>query len=67
VDSATIEGHTKIGIHANHMDMTKFSSKEDQGFIDVSGELFRWFRAISRAAQQANAPPPSKIADAPNT
>jgi len=51
MDSAIIEGYTKIGIHANHMDMTKFSTNDDPGFVDVSDELIRWTKAIITASQ----------------
>jgi hypothetical protein len=40
--SATLEGYHSISIHANHKDMVKFSSEEDNGFKRVLGELMRW-------------------------
>lgn len=45
-DSAIIPGYVPIGIHANHMDMTKFAALDDPGFIAVSGELQRWIRSL---------------------
>ena len=50
-DSAILPGWSlPIGIHANHMDMTKFASMDDAGFVAVCGELRRWIKEISRAA-----------------
>ncbi|KAJ5253144.1 hypothetical protein N7489_003554 [Penicillium chrysogenum] len=43
-DSAILPGYIPIGIHSNHMDMTKFISSEDPGFVAVCGELRRWIR-----------------------
>jgi hypothetical protein len=47
--SAILLGYNPpIGIHRNHMDLTKFFSAEDPGFVTVCRELGRWVRAISR-------------------
>lgn len=43
-DSAILPGYIPIGIHGNHMDMTKFVNFEDPGFVAVCGELRRWIR-----------------------
>lgn len=40
--SATLDGYTSIGIHANHMEMTKFSSKQDPDYRNVLSELRRF-------------------------
>jgi hypothetical protein len=50
-DSAVLPGYTSIGIHYNHMDMTKFGSEDDEGFIAVTGELRRWLTQ-ERAEQE---------------
>ncbi|UKZ79212.1 hypothetical protein TrVFT333_006962 [Trichoderma virens FT-333] len=50
--SAILPGYIPIGIHGNHMDMTKFASKDDPGFVAVCGELRRWIREISRVGRQ---------------
>ncbi|PYH61546.1 esterase/lipase family protein [Aspergillus niger CBS 101883] len=42
--SAILPGYITIGIHRNHMDMTKFVNSEDPGFVAVCGELRRWIR-----------------------
>ena len=47
-DSATLPGYVPIGIHGNHMDMTKFVNFEDPGFKAVCGELRRWIRNADR-------------------
>lgn len=44
--SAIIPGYAPIGIHANHMNMTKFDTIDNPGFIAVAGELRRWARAL---------------------
>jgi hypothetical protein len=41
-DSATFESHKPLSIHANHSDMTKFSSADETGFKRLVGELARW-------------------------
>ncbi|CAH0024287.1 unnamed protein product [Clonostachys rhizophaga] len=38
-ESATFEGYDPISIHANHRDMVKFSSGEENGFKRLVGEL----------------------------
>lgn len=40
--SATLEGYNAMSIHANHSDMVKFGSVEDNGFKRLLGELLRW-------------------------
>ncbi|KAK3358093.1 Alpha/Beta hydrolase protein [Lasiosphaeria hispida] len=47
--SAILPVYNSIGIRANHMDMARFSDKEDQGYLSVSTELLRWVRAIQKA------------------
>ncbi|RYP67309.1 hypothetical protein DL771_007327 [Monosporascus sp. 5C6A] len=46
-ESAILPGYIPVGIRRNHMDMTKFSSIEDPGFVAVRGVLRRWIREIS--------------------
>jgi hypothetical protein len=45
-DSATLEGYDAISIHANHSDMVKFHSAEDNGFKRLLGELTRWVAEV---------------------
>lgn len=45
--SAILPGYIPIGIHSDHMDMTKFEHEEDPGFNAVAGELRRWTKALS--------------------
>ncbi|KAJ4289946.1 hypothetical protein N0V88_006744 [Collariella sp. IMI 366227] len=49
-DSAVLPGYIPIGIHGNHMDMTKFASADDPGFQAVCGELRRWLKQLGKAA-----------------
>lgn len=41
-DSATLESYALMSIHANHANMVKFASAEDNGFKRVVGVLGRW-------------------------
>ncbi|KAK4095963.1 hypothetical protein N658DRAFT_502112 [Parathielavia hyrcaniae] len=52
-----------IGIHINHMDMTKFTSKHDPGFVAVSGEFRRWIKDIDAAESHRENPPYSNNQD----
>ncbi|KAM0346534.1 hypothetical protein ACHAP4_011692, partial [Fusarium culmorum] len=47
-ESATFEGYDPITIHANHADMVKFRSAEENGFKRVVGELTAWKSEIGR-------------------
>jgi len=49
-DSAILPGYIPIGIRSNHMDMAKFASVDDPGFLAVCGELRRWTKQLGRAA-----------------
>ncbi|KAI0437652.1 hypothetical protein F4803DRAFT_565895 [Xylaria telfairii] len=44
--SAIIPGYIPIGIHSNHMDMCRFETADDPGFISIYGELRRWIGEI---------------------
>jgi hypothetical protein len=48
-DSAILPGYIPIGIRGNHMDMTKFASVDDPGFLAVCGELRRWIKQLGKA------------------
>jgi hypothetical protein len=41
-DSATLSGYSSFSIHANHRDMVRYTSAEDNGFKRLLGELRRW-------------------------
>jgi hypothetical protein len=43
-ESATMLPHPNCGIDANHMDMTKFTSLQDAGFINLRGVLGDWMK-----------------------
>ena len=44
-DSATLDRYPSIGIHANHIDMTKFSNAQDPDYQNVLSELRRFTQA----------------------
>ena len=46
-ESAILEGYTCITIHANHRNMVKFTSAEEDGFQVLLGELVRWESRIN--------------------
>ncbi|KAM5354693.1 hypothetical protein ACJ41O_001340 [Fusarium nematophilum] len=39
---AILPAYNSKGIHDNHMGMTKFSTVQDQGYLDISTEIWRW-------------------------
>ncbi|KAF7519720.1 hypothetical protein PCG10_009763, partial [Penicillium crustosum] len=45
-DSAILPGYIPIGIHGNHMDMTKFAGSTDPGLLAVCGEMRRWIKDL---------------------
>jgi pimeloyl-ACP methyl ester carboxylesterase len=47
-DSATFESYPPISIHANHRDMVRFTSAEDNGFKRLLGVLERWQSQIGK-------------------
>lgn len=49
-DSASMHGYEAIGIHANHIDMTKFLANDGAGYQKVKGELVRWVQNLDYAA-----------------
>lgn len=54
--SAILPGYIPIGIHSNHIDMTKFEDMEDPGFVAIAGELRRWTRDIARTGSRQPQP-----------
>ncbi|KAI1452410.1 Alpha/Beta hydrolase protein [Annulohypoxylon moriforme] len=54
--SAILPAYASIGIHGNHMDMTKFQDEDDPGFVSVAGELRRWVKELSAAKIAVNSP-----------
>ncbi|KAK0631000.1 hypothetical protein B0T17DRAFT_529871 [Bombardia bombarda] len=50
--SATFEGHDSISVHANHRDMVRFASAEENGFKRFLGELKKLLLKICKSNQQ---------------
>src|ERR1700722_8405050 len=44
--SAILPAYNSMGIHANHMDMTKFDHAQNAGYKAGSNELWGWAKAI---------------------
>lgn len=59
-ESATLEGYASFSIHANHSDMVKFHSAEENGFRRLLAELVRW-------ASQVRHPPLDQTEELPRT
>jgi protein SERAC1 len=55
-DSAILPGYIPIGIRSNHMDMTKFETAEDPGFISLCGELRRWIKEAEMLKRRHKSP-----------
>ncbi|KLU89624.1 ankyrin repeat domain-containing protein [Magnaporthiopsis poae ATCC 64411] len=55
-ESATLEGYSSFSIHADHRDMVRYGSAEDNGFKRLLGELTRW---RDQARDSAASQPPS--------
>ena len=53
-ESATLEGYNLISIHANHRDMVKFPSAEENGFKRLLGELARWVSQVGSQVGKEN-------------
>ncbi|MCJ1263639.1 hypothetical protein MMC22_003509 [Lobaria immixta] len=51
-NSAILPAYTSIGIHDNHMGMTKFEAEDDPGFKSVAGELQRWVRELKPVSSE---------------
>lgn len=53
-----MHGYESIGIHANHVDMTKFLANEGAGYQKVKGEMVRWVQNLDYAADSKVSSPP---------
>ena len=49
-ESSTLEGYNQFSVHANHSDMVKFGSVEENGFRRLLGELIRWESEVRYSA-----------------
>lgn len=47
-DSATLVGNVPIGIDRDHRAMTRFSAREERGYIMVKGTLIRFLRSFAQ-------------------
>lgn len=45
-NSAKLGGFSRIGIHANHMNVTKYASPDDVGYKRVKQEILRWLAGL---------------------
>ncbi|KAH6845226.1 P-loop containing nucleoside triphosphate hydrolase [Chaetomium sp. MPI-CAGE-AT-0009] len=50
--SATLEGYACFSIHANHSDMVRFASAEENGFKRLLGVLTRWKSQLEPVGKQ---------------
>lgn len=47
-DSATLDGYAPRSIHADHRDMVRFATTEDDGFTKLLAEVRRWTSQIGK-------------------
>jgi protein SERAC1 len=48
--SAILSAYPNRSIHANHMQMTKFSGTKDAGYVSVSDQLWLWVDTLQKEA-----------------
>ncbi|MCJ1393159.1 hypothetical protein MMC18_006031 [Xylographa bjoerkii] len=65
--SAIWPGHYKTAIHADHMNMTKFASIEEEGYKDFLGELQRWLEERNLNIKAPDQPPENPQPASSNT
>ncbi|KAI9858313.1 MAG: hypothetical protein M1813_007588 [Trichoglossum hirsutum] len=53
--SAILPAYVSMGIHSDHMHMTKFEFEDDLGFINIAGELQRWVKKLGVMPATMNA------------
>ena len=61
-ESATLQGYSSFSLHADHRDMVRFQSAEDNGFVRLVGELTRWSSQIRDSATTPSARPAREAA-----
>jgi hypothetical protein len=64
-DSAILPQYLNASIYANYMDMTKFSSANDAGYMAVSSLLRDWVKEINTIAKTCNETPVQNISSIP--
>lgn len=52
-ESATLQGYGKIMLNANHSEMCKFAS-EDENYAQVSDQLVKWAKDLKQSADTGN-------------
>lgn len=60
-DSARMKQYPNLSIHANHMDMTKFSGSTDAGYISIRGVLREWVDHLGQIGANTNPTAPSSL------
>jgi hypothetical protein len=53
--SAILNNYGSRSIHGNHMQITRFSGKTDQGYVAVSDQLWAWVETIKSRSLQEDA------------
>jgi hypothetical protein len=51
-ESAILEQYSNAPIHANHMEMARFSSETDTGYLAICGVLNDWIDALDRLVNE---------------
>ena len=52
-ESATLEGYSSLSVHADHRNMVRFASADENGFKRLLGELVRWESQIGSQRRAA--------------
>lgn len=50
-DSATLQGYGKIMLNADHSEMCKFASENDENYIQVSDQLAKWAKDFRQSGE----------------
>jgi hypothetical protein len=56
-----MEPYPAIGIHANHMDMTKFCGDDSAGYLRIVGELLRYVESSKSIGGTTGSPRASGV------
>jgi hypothetical protein len=64
-DSAVLPQYLSTSIHANHMDMTKFSGANDAGYMAVSSLLRGWVKELETVTKTSTETPVQNLPSVP--
>jgi protein SERAC1 len=59
--SAILPAYLSIGIHRNHIDMTKLEGASDPEFVSLTGEVRRWVKELEAPLARSFFTKPAKF------